>query len=175
MKLKSTRIAATLSAVVVAPLLVLFASQIGVNDSQESRAVGRVIPFDLPILDGERLSSDDLLGTSYLINFWNDWCIPCQEEHPALVAFAAAHAADPTVRLVGIVRDENSVQDIREYVAAEGVTWTVLTDPDGTAKVDFGTTGQPETFAIGPEGKVRAVHIGPASFAELEAMLEQAR
>jgi cytochrome c biogenesis protein CcmG/thiol:disulfide interchange protein DsbE len=172
---KPARTAAIVAVVVLVPLFVLLATQIGADRPSSAPKLGGPVPaFDLPLLDGGRLSSADLIGTTYLVNFWNDWCVPCQQEHPSLMQFHAAHRDDPNVRLIGIVRDENSIADIREYVAREGVEWTVLLDPDGAAKVDFGTTGQPETFAVGPDGIVRGVFIGPASYAELEALAEKA-
>jgi len=174
---RPARTAAVIVAALALPLFVLLATQIGADRPSNRPAVGRAVPaFELPVLaaqdqgDGGTLSSADLVGTTYLVNFWNDWCIPCQQEHPALVRFHAAHRDDPTVRLIGIVRDANSVADIRAYVEREGVEWTVLLDPDGTAKIDFGTTGQPETFAVGPDGIVREVFIGPATYGQLEAM-----
>lgn len=175
MNSKPARTAAIAAVVVLVPLLILLATQIGAERPSTRPPTGGSVPaFDLPTLDGGRVSSEDLLGTTYLVNFWNDWCIPCQQEHPALVRFYEAHKDDPNVRLIGIVRDENSLADIREYVEREGVEWTILLDPDGTAKVDFGTTGQPETFAIGPDGVVRGVFLGPASYEDLEAMAANA-
>lgn len=175
---RPARTSAVVVACLLVPVFLLLATQIGNDEgTAASRRIGKPVPaFDLPVLDSDAtVSSAELLGTTYLVNFWNDWCIPCQQEHPALAAFDAAHADDPTVRLIGIVRDENSLADIRAYVADEGVTWTVLLDPDQTAKLRFGTTGQPETFAISADGIARAVHIGPATLDDLENLLAAAR
>lgn len=172
MRAPSTRTWVIVVLAVLVPFGILLATQIGA-DRGARELIGDPVPeFDLPVLDGDgaRVASTDLQGTTYLVNFWNDWCVPCQEEHPALVAFHEAHADDPSVRLIGIVRDENSLDDIREYVEREGVEWTILLDPDGAAKVGFRTTGQPETFAVGPDGVVRDVWLGPASYERLEAM-----
>ncbi len=156
MKPPSSRAIAIGVLVVMVPFGLLLATQIGADRGARELIDEPVPPFELPILDraGSTLSSTDLRGTTYLVNFWNDWCIPCIQEHPALQQFHRAHADDPAVRLIGIVRDENSVDDIRDYIAREGVEWTILLDPDGVAKVGFRTTGQPETFAVGPDGVV---------------------
>lgn len=173
---RPARTGAIVAAIVLGLFLVLLATQIGGGGgTRSSQLVGGPVPeFDLPILDGGSLASSDLAGTTYLVNFWNEWCIPCRQEHPALVAFDAAHRDDPGVRLIGIVRDERSLEAVREYVATEGVTWTVLLDPGGDAKVAFGTTGQPETFAIDAGGVVRDYQYGPATEARLEEMLATA-
>jgi cytochrome c biogenesis protein CcmG/thiol:disulfide interchange protein DsbE len=175
---RPARTSAIVMSCILVPVFVLLATQIGNDEgTAASRRIGKPVPaFDLPVLDSDdTVSSSELIGTTYLVNFWNDWCIPCQQEHPALAAFDAAHAGDDSVRLIGIVRDENSLADIRAYVADEGVAWTVLLDPDQTAKLRFGTTGQPETFAVSAGGVVRAVHIGPATLDDLENLLAAAR
>ncbi len=175
---RPARTAATVVAAVVVPLLILLASQIGAGGggTRTSRLLGKPAPsFDLEVLDGgEHLSSADLAGTTYLVNFWNEWCLPCAEEHPALVEFHRRHAGDPSVRLIGILRDERSLAEVRRYVEREGVAWTVLLDPGGDAAVAFGTTGQPETFAIGADGVVRAYQYGPSTVDRLEEMLRAA-
>jgi cytochrome c biogenesis protein CcmG, thiol:disulfide interchange protein DsbE len=177
MKPPSSRAIAIGVLVVLVPFGLLLATQIGADRGARELIDEAVPNFELPVLDGdgEMLSSAELQGTTYLVNFWNDWCIPCIQEHPSLAQFHAAHANDSDVRLIGIVRDENSVDDIRRYVAREGVEWTILLDPDGVAKVGFRTTGQPETFAVGPDGVVREVFIGPASYEELEALADIAQ
>jgi cytochrome c biogenesis protein CcmG/thiol:disulfide interchange protein DsbE len=168
------------TAAVLVPLLVLLATQIGAGGggTRTSRLLGKPVPaFDLDVLDveaddltGGRLGNADLAGTTYLVNFWNEWCVPCEQEHPALVEFHRRYAADPSVRLIGILRDERSLAAVRDYVVREDVTWTVLLDQGSDAAVAFGTTGQPETFAVGPDGVVYAYQYGPATIERLEEM-----
>ena len=109
-----------------------------------------------------------------LVNFWNSWCIPCQQEHAALAEFYALHRNDGDFAMVGIVRDDE-LKPIRDYVAENGVDWPVAFDPKGSAGLGFGTTGQPETYVISPEGVAACGTLGPASVAELEIWLRAAR
>jgi hypothetical protein len=76
--------------------------------------------------------------------------------------------------MVGIVRDD-SAGPIRSYVAANAMTWPVALDPNGSAELGFGTTGQPETYVISPTGVAACGGLGPVSDADLEAWLEVAR
>jgi len=139
------------------------------------RLVGQPVPeFSLPTLDGSTVVSADLARRTYVVNFWNSWCIECRREHPALLEFYERHRDEPDFAMVGIVRDDTE-QAVREYVKEEAVPWIVAFDPGGRAALDFGTTGQPETFVVGPDGLVTGVQIGPVSVARLEAMLAEAR
>ena len=88
--------------------------------------------FDLPVLDGggTRVDLTSLAGKSVIVNFWNSWCIPCQEETPALNEFWDRHADDPDVAMVGIVRDDTT-GEARAYVTEHGLRYTIALDPEG--------------------------------------------
>jgi hypothetical protein len=60
-------------------------------------------------------------------------------------------------------------------VKKNDVAWTVALDPGSVAALDFGTRGQPETYAISPSGVVAAAKYGPMSSRELELFLAAAR
>ena len=49
-------------------------------------------------------------------------------------------------------------QAMKAYVKKYGLEWTVALDPDSLAALDFGTRGQPETYAITPSGVVAAAY-----------------
>jgi cytochrome c biogenesis protein CcmG/thiol:disulfide interchange protein DsbE len=163
---------------VVTVFAVVLATQVGTNpraDVNTSHLVGKSAPsFDLQTQDGGRVRSSELAGKVVVVNFWNSWCIPCQQEHPALVEFYRRHAGDPSFVMVGIVRDDTE-SAARRYVNEEGVPYTVAFDPGARASLDFGTRGQPETYAISPDGVVAGAQIGPANVANLEKMYAAAR
>jgi cytochrome c biogenesis protein CcmG, thiol:disulfide interchange protein DsbE len=167
------RIAALAVAVVVIVFGVVLALNVGADpqeDAKQSHLVGKAAPnFDLPNLTGGRVTLADLAGKSAIVNFWNSWCIPCHQEHAALVEFYRRHAGDPGFAMVGIVRDDTE-SAIRRYVDDEGVPYTVAFDPGSRASLDFGTRGQPETYAISPDGVVQGAQIGPSDVALLERL-----
>jgi cytochrome c biogenesis protein CcmG, thiol:disulfide interchange protein DsbE len=47
-------------------------------------------------------------------------------------------------------------------------------DPHGRFGLELGLTGVPETFVIGPDGTVRAVHRGPLTEAVLRDVIDPA-
>ena len=162
----------------VAVLAVVLASQVGTDpraDTTRSQLVGKDAPsYDLPTLDGNQVRSSDLAGKVVVVNFWNSWCQPCLQEYPALVEFHRRHGGDPNFVMIGIVRDDTE-SAIRRYVDQEAVPYTVAFDPGGRAALDFGTRGQPETYAITPDGIIAGSKWGPSSVAELEEMFAAAR
>jgi cytochrome c biogenesis protein CcmG, thiol:disulfide interchange protein DsbE len=173
-----TRWIALAVAVVVIAVGVVLATQVGGDpraDATHSQLVGERAPrFSVRPLDGGSLSRQDLLGKAVIVNFWNSWCVPCQDELPALHHFADLHRDDPDVELVGIVRDDTK-DAVRAYVAAEGVDWKIAMDPGARAALAYGTRGQPETFAITPSGYIAGAQIGPTTADDLETMLAAAR
>ena len=43
--------------------------------------------FELTLIDGTRISSDELRGQVVVLNFWATWCGPCKRELPLLDAY----------------------------------------------------------------------------------------
>jgi cytochrome c biogenesis protein CcmG/thiol:disulfide interchange protein DsbE len=122
------------------------------------------------------VSSADLTaqGKVFLVNIWNTWCIPCNQEHPALAQFYEKHRNDRDFEMIGIVRDD-SASAARRYVDENHDQWTFVTDPHGLASIDFGTTGQPETYMVDARRIVVGVQRSPVSVANLDEMLSVAR
>lgn len=147
----------------VVPLGLLLLTGFG-RDPREVRSplVGRPAPvWTLATLDGETLSSDDLAGRPYVVNFWASWCIPaCVDEHPVL---AAAHetSTDGGLAVVGVLYNDRPA-DAEAFLDRYGdAGYPHLIDPDGRLAIDFGVTGPPETFFVDADGIVRDKQFGP--------------
>jgi thiol-disulfide isomerase/thioredoxin len=128
--------------------------------------------FDTTTLDGVPLSSDDLRGKTYLVNVWNTWCLPCKQEEPALRAFYERHESEPDFAMIGVVRDDEE-GNVRAFVEGGRVTWPVVFDDRLLTR--FGTTGQPESYVISPDGIAVCGRIGATTLDELETWLATAR
>ena len=96
------------------------------------------------------------------MNFFNSWCIPCQQEAPALKAFYDEHKDESDFEMIGIIIDDDA-STMRGYVREQGITWPVGVDPHGAASLDFGTTGQPETYVIAPDGVAVCGNLGAST------------
>jgi cytochrome c biogenesis protein CcmG/thiol:disulfide interchange protein DsbE len=176
MKHPARAIALTVGVLLVG-LAVLLASQVNADPSYKGgNLLDKPVPtFDLPALNGGAdVRSDDLRGKVVLVNFWNSWCIPCQQEHASLAAFYARHHADGDVEMIGIVRDD-SASAARSWVRAHHDGWSFVTDPQGQASLAFGTFGQPESYMIAANGIVVSYFRSAVTLNDLEEMLAAAR
>ncbi|UVC08205.1 DsbE family thiol:disulfide interchange protein [Rhizobium sp. TH2] len=96
-------------------------------------------------------------GKLTLVNVWASWCIPCRQEHPIILGLSQ----DPRINVVGINykdRNDNALAFLGELgnpFRAIGV------DPKGTAAIDWGVYGIPESFLVSPEGVILYKHVGP--------------
>jgi cytochrome c biogenesis protein CcmG/thiol:disulfide interchange protein DsbE len=160
---------------ILAVVLALTVSSDPQAEMNTSRLVGKRVPaYRVVGFDGTPISEQSLAGKTVLVNFWNSWCIPCRQEHPALAEWYSQHKDDPNVVLLGIVREDDE-SAARRWVRSEKVDWPVAFDPGGKAALDFGTRGQPETYAIGPDGVVAGSLFGPASVKALDQMVAAAQ
>jgi cytochrome c biogenesis protein CcmG/thiol:disulfide interchange protein DsbE len=107
----------------------------------------------LPAFDGRRLALTDLQGHPVVLNFWASWCVPCAEEAPILEAVWNEFRAKGLI-VVG-VDTQDLEQPARRFLVRHGITYVNVRDPDGSLARRFGTTGVPETFFVGGDGRIR--------------------
>jgi cytochrome c-type biogenesis protein CcmF len=120
------------------------------------------------LLDGSTFSLSELDGQVVVINFWSPDCQPCMDELPDLQAVWERYRTDG-VTFIGISLP-NFEPDVRDAIFEFGVTYPMALDT--VAPVEYGITGVPETFLLGPEGRVAYVHIGPVSEDQLRGELD---
>lgn len=128
-----------------------------------SPLIGRPAPeWTLATLDGGTLSSAELAGRPYVVNFWASWCIPaCVDEHPVL---AAAHERYGDELVVVGVLYQDTPADAEAFLARYGdAGYPHVIDDGGRLAIEYGVTGPPETFFVGADGIVRDKQFGPLS------------
>jgi cytochrome c biogenesis protein CcmG, thiol:disulfide interchange protein DsbE len=125
-------------------------------------------PFDLATLNGNAaLSLNGLKGQVVLVNFFASWCLPCREEHPILMRLAEQEH----VPLYGIDYKDRP-EDARRILAQLGDPYRAIgLDPDGTAGLNFGVYGVPETYVIDKTGTIRKRFVGPLTAEALQREL----
>ncbi|CAN5178597.1 hypothetical protein BH24ACT1_BH24ACT1_02850 [soil metagenome] len=162
--------------------LVLLVTLLAGSDSSASRAgesplLGRPAPsLEGPSLlpGGGDFALSSQSGRWTLVNFFATWCVPCQAEHADLLRFSAAHAEIGDARVVSVVFSDEP-DDVVSFFADNGGSWPVLEDPVGQVALEWGVTGVPESFIVGPEGSVRAKITGGVEYDRLEDLLARAQ
>lgn len=71
-------------------------------------------PAMLTTLDGQHISSQDLLGHTVILTFWATWCEPCQEELPLLSHYETAHRDQGLVVLGFSLDDKETLNKVHE-------------------------------------------------------------
>src|ERR1700691_2882393 len=61
-------------------------------------------PATLTTLDGERITTHELLGNVVILTFWATWCIPCRDELPLLSEYRT-HYGGAGLRILGFGLD----------------------------------------------------------------------
>jgi thiol-disulfide isomerase/thioredoxin len=125
--------------------------------------------------DGHRFSLAGDRGSFVVVNFFASWCPPCQAEQPNLARFAFEQSrAGANVDLLSVDIDDSTAA-ARRFVTEWGIRWPAIPDRAGELAGAFGVGSPPETFLVSPSGTVVAALAGPASEAQLTAMVAAAR
>lgn len=114
-------------------------------------------------------------GRATLVNVFASWCAPCKIEHPVLVGLSQSDAVKQgKVALVGMnYKDET--ENARRFLGALGNPFSAVgADKGGRAAIEWGVYGVPETFLIGPDGRILDKHVGPLDQAAAAKLLQRA-
>ena len=120
-------------------------------------AVGSQIP-DFAFVDfvGNRRQLADFRGRYLMLDFWGSWCPPCRAEIP-YVKEAYTRFAPRGFDVLGMDSERSaSVEQVRDYLRKNGVTWTFAT-PDSVRTLindRFNIQAFPTVILLGPDGRV---------------------
>lgn len=119
-------------------------------------ALGAPAPaFELPDLDGIKVSSEELRGERTLLLFWNPGCGFCQRMLPDLEAWEAnpPPRAPKLVLIAGGSAEENRTL---------GLAASILMDPTGATASVYGANGTPMAVVVDGEWRIASKLAGGA-------------
>lgn len=137
--------------------------------------VGDQVPdLTLQTFEGETIEFASLRGQVVVVNFWASWCKPCEQEAAELQQAFELYGDEGVVFLgVDYVDTET---EARAYLQKFGITYPNGPDLGTRISQAFRIRGVPETYIIGPDGKLAAFKIGPyQSLDEIVQQIESVR
>lgn len=143
-----------------------------------SALIGKPAPdVQSPPLDAKAqgFGPSDFRGHVTVLNVFASWCVPCRAEAPLLSTLANLKG----VSLYGLVY-KDTPQKARAFLSDVGNPFSRLgLDSSGTAGIEWGIYGVPETFVIDAGGIVRLRYAGPLTpdvlTSQILPAIEQAR
>ena len=104
-------------------------------------------------------------GKLVLLNVWATWCQPCKVEMPSMERLHRLYGAKGLAIVAVSIDAPGKEKDVAAYVLRQGYTFDVVHDPDGEIQHAYQTTGVPESFLIGADGKIVRKVIGAEDWA----------
>jgi len=171
-RLGPARVAAFVLGLAMVGLIVVAATSMNQPETTApSPAIGELVPELVgTTLDGDPFDIDRMRGQWVVLNLFATWCVPCQVEHPELVAFDEEHRRIGDARVVSVVFGDTD-EAVREFFADRGGEWPVLGEGYSSVIVDLGATGVPETFIVAPSGIIVERILGGVSKELLEGII----
>ena len=107
--------------------------------------------------DGNEVKLSDYTGKPIVLNFWANWCGPCQMEMPEFNNKYEELGGEVTFLMVHVGAD---VDAGKEKVTEGGYAFPVVFDKDSQAAAIYGVSAFPTSFFIDKEGNLQAYYVG---------------
>lgn len=125
------------------------------------------------LLSGQKLSTSDLKGKVYLVNFWATDCETCIKEMPQMVDTYNRYKGQG-LEFVAVAMQYDAPMYVVNYTQTRKLPFKVAMD-DGTAAKKFGNVQMtPTTFVVDKNGTILKRYVGEPQFAELDQLLQKA-
>lgn len=112
----------------------------------------------------------DYSGRFVLLHFWATWCTTCRLEMPHFAQFV--DTLDKSRLTVLGISEDTHLEDLLEYEKSQPLSFDVVWDEKGNAADAYGSYALPESYLIGPDGKVLKKYVGAVDWMSERVMGE---
>lgn len=135
----------------------VFDSKKGEMENTGLKIGDRLLPFELVMNDGSRLSTTDLEGKVSVLVFFRTTCIDCQNELPVIQKLYDEFGGDESVVIACVSTGEgNGI--VSDYWANNDLTLPYSASTDKTLVESFGFKAVPQVYVSDKETTVRYIH-----------------
>lgn len=124
-------------------------------------------------LKGERISTQELQGKVYMVNFWATSCTTCVAEMPKLVE-TYNKFKDKGFDFFAVAMSYDPPNYVLNFTETRQLPFNVVLDVQGKIAQGFGDVQlTPTTFVIDKQGRIVKRYVGEPDFAQLAKLLEK--
>lgn len=131
-------------------------------------------PATFTLLSGQKISTADLKGKVYLVNFWATSCTTCVKEMPEMVRTYDKFKGKG-LEFVAVAMSYDPPMYVMNYAQTRQLPFKVAMDSDGAAAKAFGEVQlTPTTFVIDKDGHILKRYVGEPEWDALHKLLGDA-
>ncbi|PUE09531.1 thioredoxin [Limnohabitans sp. T6-5] len=125
------------------------------------------------LLDGSKLSTEQLQGKVTLVNFWATSCTTCVAEMPEIVTTYNKYKGQGYETLA-VAMSYDPPSYVVNFAQSRQLPFKVAIDNTGAAAHEWGKVQlTPTTFLLNKRGEIVKRYVGPPNFNELHQLIEQ--
>ena len=129
----------------------------------------RAPDFTFPDINGKMASLSDYRGKVVLINIWATWCPSCVDEMPSMEKLYQKLKGEK-FEILAVSIDSPGVKTVAPFMKKYKLTFPALIDSAGIIRMDYRTTGVPESFIIDKDGILVKKVIGSLDWTRPEVL-----
>ena len=154
--------------IIIACLLILLTSLILISFQKDT--LGNL---DMTTINGEKITSTDLLGKVVLINFWATDCPGCIAEMPGLINTYKKYK-NQNFELIAVSMFYDPPSHVLSFSKNNNLPFPVVLDIEKKIAAQFNNvTLTPTSFLIDHKGKIINQIIGEINFNEFDLLLQK--
>ena len=148
-------------------LALVLAFALGAAALADTAQAGHPAPdFSAPLSSGGSLKLSSLHGKAVYLNFFANWCPPCNDEAPDVNALQKKYKKRNFV--VVAVDERESASRANDFLRKYGLVYKAVLDDSGTIMQPYGAIGLPVHVFIDRRGTIKLVRNGEMSKADIE-------